>query len=195
MTDFQTREDVWQYLRQAKNWSRWGDDDERGTLNLVTPEKRREAASLVRSGRIVSLSRPFPTHVADNNPSPAQRFATRDRPAQQLAAASATRSCRATQSAATRRATIPAETASGRGSTRPYLDRASTTHLYALMRHERRRERAALPRPMLDPRCLKPLSGVFAGGFPCHLILAEACLSVGCAAGQGVGIRPASGSS
>ncbi|HZO97282.1 MAG TPA: cyclase family protein [Gaiellaceae bacterium] len=77
MTDFETKDDVWQYLRTARNWGRWGDDDQLGTLNLITPEKRRRAASLVRSGRIVSLARPFPTHVAANNPSPAQLFTTR----------------------------------------------------------------------------------------------------------------------
>ena len=32
------------------NWGRWGDDDERGTMNLITAEKTREAASLVRKG-------------------------------------------------------------------------------------------------------------------------------------------------
>ena len=37
----------------------------------------RKAARLVRSGRIVSLSRPFPTHVAADNPKPAQRRATK----------------------------------------------------------------------------------------------------------------------
>jgi kynurenine formamidase len=77
MTDFASKEDVWRYLREARNWGRWGEDDQLGTLNLVTPEKRRRAASLVRSGRVVSLARPFPTEVAANNPSPAQLYTTR----------------------------------------------------------------------------------------------------------------------
>jgi kynurenine formamidase len=75
--DFSSKEDVLAYLRSASNWGRWGPDDELGALNLVTPEKRRRAASLVKSGRSVSLSRPFPTHVAPNNPSPAHLSATR----------------------------------------------------------------------------------------------------------------------
>jgi kynurenine formamidase len=37
------------------NWGRWGADDERGTLNLLTPERVRAAAGLVRHGRVYSL--------------------------------------------------------------------------------------------------------------------------------------------
>ena len=32
------------------NWGRWGEGDERGALNLVTPAKTVEATSLVRTG-------------------------------------------------------------------------------------------------------------------------------------------------
>jgi kynurenine formamidase len=45
--------------RAVSNWGRWGDDDELGTLNHITPERRRAAAALVRSGEVVSLSRPL----------------------------------------------------------------------------------------------------------------------------------------
>jgi len=41
---------------ELSNWGRWGPDDQRGTLNLITPEKTREAAGLVRDGVTVSLS-------------------------------------------------------------------------------------------------------------------------------------------
>ena len=37
------------------NWGRWGPDDERGTLNLLTPENIRQAAGLVRHGKAYSL--------------------------------------------------------------------------------------------------------------------------------------------
>ena len=54
-------------FREHSNWGRWGADDERGTLNLVTPAKTREAASLVRSGITVSLSHnPMPEEAPDN---------------------------------------------------------------------------------------------------------------------------------
>jgi len=42
-----------------RNWGRWGADDQRGTLNFITPEVVRQAATLVRSGRVVSCAVPF----------------------------------------------------------------------------------------------------------------------------------------
>src|SRR5262245_29076841 len=42
-----------------RNWGRWGRDDEKGAVNLVTPAKRAAAARLVRTGRMVPLSRVF----------------------------------------------------------------------------------------------------------------------------------------
>ena len=36
-------------FREYSNWGRWGADDERGTLSLITPAKSRQAAALVRS--------------------------------------------------------------------------------------------------------------------------------------------------
>ncbi len=41
------------------NWGRWGDDDERGTLNLVTPDMIMGAASLVRQGKTISMGLPY----------------------------------------------------------------------------------------------------------------------------------------
>src|SRR6476620_112318 len=35
---------------RVRNWGRWGERDERGTLNLLTPERVVHAASLVRTG-------------------------------------------------------------------------------------------------------------------------------------------------
>lgn len=40
---------------QVRNWGRWGPDDERGTLNLVTPERLVAAARLVRQGKVFDL--------------------------------------------------------------------------------------------------------------------------------------------
>ena len=47
------------YLTSLSNWGRWGDDDRIGTLNLITDEVRVAAASTIRTGRAVSLSRPI----------------------------------------------------------------------------------------------------------------------------------------
>jgi kynurenine formamidase len=69
-----TKDEVLAYLRDRRNWGRWGDDDQRGAINLITAEKRLAALRLPRTGRTVSLSRPFPTTPAPNNPNPAQHF-------------------------------------------------------------------------------------------------------------------------
>lgn len=58
------------------NWGRWGDDDERGTLNLLTPDRVSEATRLVRDGRTVSLSLPLNTRPAIHNPMPADHHMT-----------------------------------------------------------------------------------------------------------------------
>jgi len=50
---------VREYIAKYSNWGRWGDDDELGTLNHVTPEIRQRAASLVRKGKPFSLAVPF----------------------------------------------------------------------------------------------------------------------------------------
>ena len=61
----------------VKNWGRWGDDDQAGALNLLTPERRRAAAGLVQSGRAVGCSRPFPVHPDSENPHPALHMMVR----------------------------------------------------------------------------------------------------------------------
>jgi kynurenine formamidase len=45
--------------KELNNWGRWGDDDEIGTLNFVTPEKRVRAAQLVKTGKNFDLGMPF----------------------------------------------------------------------------------------------------------------------------------------
>ena len=55
-----TKADFEGAMKDLSNWGRWGKSDELGALNLITPEKRREAAKLVREGFPVSLS-----HVAE----------------------------------------------------------------------------------------------------------------------------------
>ena len=51
-----TEEEVLRYARTCSNWGRWGADDQLGTLNLVTEDKRRQAAGLVEDGTSVSCS-------------------------------------------------------------------------------------------------------------------------------------------
>ena len=43
------------------NWGRWGENDQRGSLNLITPDIVRLAAGLVSTGKVYSLSMPLET--------------------------------------------------------------------------------------------------------------------------------------
>lgn len=52
-----TQSELEKLLKERSNWGRWGADDQLGCLNLITPEKRLAAATLVRHGRTASLSR------------------------------------------------------------------------------------------------------------------------------------------
>jgi len=52
------------------NWGRWGSEDERGTLNLLTPDLVKEAADLIKTGRIYSLSVPLETEGPQWPPRP-----------------------------------------------------------------------------------------------------------------------------
>lgn len=48
-----------EYYKYCSNWGRWGDDDQRGTLNYITNDKIRAAAALVRTGKTFSLQLPL----------------------------------------------------------------------------------------------------------------------------------------
>jgi kynurenine formamidase len=52
-----TRPEFEALFRQVDNAGRWGSQDERGTLNLITSDVRRAAAAEVRTGITVSLAR------------------------------------------------------------------------------------------------------------------------------------------
>ncbi|MGE0601265.1 MAG: cyclase family protein [Dehalococcoidia bacterium] len=69
-----SEDEVRGYLESCKNWGRWGADDSAGTVNHITPEKRREAAALVKSGRAVSIAYPLNTVGGPGNWNPAQHF-------------------------------------------------------------------------------------------------------------------------
>ena len=46
-------------FRRVSNWGRWGDDDERGTLNHITPQAIVAACGSVRAGRVIALGVPL----------------------------------------------------------------------------------------------------------------------------------------
>ena len=58
-------------FEKCKNWGRWGTEDEKGALNLITPAKRREGAACVVAGEAVSCARELPVQASVENPTPA----------------------------------------------------------------------------------------------------------------------------
>jgi kynurenine formamidase len=56
--------DVVKMMDSLSNWGRWGKDDQLGTINLITPAKRVQAARLVQDGVGVSCARPISTEIA-----------------------------------------------------------------------------------------------------------------------------------
>ena len=50
------------YIQRCSNWGRWGPRDQLGTVNLITPDKIREAAGLVKVGKTISLTMPYDEH-------------------------------------------------------------------------------------------------------------------------------------
>ena len=45
--------------KRLSNWGRWGPDDERGTVNLITPERLVAAGQLIRTGKVFDLGIPL----------------------------------------------------------------------------------------------------------------------------------------
>src|SRR4029450_3874076 len=54
-------------FQKVKNWGRWGKDDQLGSANLVTVEKRKKAVGLVKNGTTVSLAHNPLTERAEDN--------------------------------------------------------------------------------------------------------------------------------
>jgi kynurenine formamidase len=68
----------WQ--KELSNWGRWGKEDQLGTLNLITPAKRKQAAALVKEGISVSLARDANPKKEIDNPCPIEWALTVDTP-------------------------------------------------------------------------------------------------------------------
>ncbi len=54
-----TAETVQAAAEKYRNWGKWGDDDQLGTLNYITPEKIVEAGKLVKQGKVIACAMPF----------------------------------------------------------------------------------------------------------------------------------------
>ena len=64
MNKLPSESEVLEYASTLSNWGRWGADDELGTINLITPSKRKQAAGLVTDGITVSCAWPISTDPA-----------------------------------------------------------------------------------------------------------------------------------
>ena len=62
-----TKADVDQIASEVRNWGRWGPDDERGALNLITDAKRSAALALIDGSRVVSCALPLPVGESPGN--------------------------------------------------------------------------------------------------------------------------------
>ena len=71
-----THEQFSALFTDLSRWGTWGDDDERGALNLLTPARIAGAAGLVQDGVTVTLSLPLNTHTGPHNPKPADHHMT-----------------------------------------------------------------------------------------------------------------------
>ncbi|MFD1937403.1 MULTISPECIES: cyclase family protein [Nonomuraea] len=65
-------------VTEPNNWGRFGPDDQRGTLNLLTPEAVLRALACARTGRVLSLS--MPIRGATSSPAPTTVPHLRGRP-------------------------------------------------------------------------------------------------------------------
>ena len=63
-----TEEDVLRLFETCSNADRWGADDEAGTLNYVTSDKRLEALTLVRKGESISIGRDLVVRESAQSP-------------------------------------------------------------------------------------------------------------------------------
>jgi kynurenine formamidase len=73
-----TQQDIERWLTELSNWGKWGPDDQAGTINLITPAKRKAAAALVREGLSVSMSldADLPLEGTTGGPLPSQTGAS-----------------------------------------------------------------------------------------------------------------------
>jgi len=69
-----SRQEFDELFKAVLNWGRWGTEDERGTLNYITPQSIRSAVSLVRSGQTVSMAIPINKTAGPDNPRPAIHY-------------------------------------------------------------------------------------------------------------------------
>ncbi len=68
--------EVEKWMTELSNWGRWGKEDRLGAVNLITPEKRKAAAKLVKDGVTVSLAHDVLEETSPDNPTPFEHTMT-----------------------------------------------------------------------------------------------------------------------
>ncbi len=70
-----SQDDLLKWLdSDLNNWGRWGEDDQKGTLNHLSKEKTLQALSLVTEGQTVSCARQVEFTAASDVPKPPQHY-------------------------------------------------------------------------------------------------------------------------
>ena len=64
-----TKDDIDRWMTELSNWGRWGKEDQAGTVNLITPAKRKQAAALIQEGISISMSLDATSHPRARRPS------------------------------------------------------------------------------------------------------------------------------
>ncbi|HVA45337.1 MAG TPA: cyclase family protein [Pirellulales bacterium] len=80
-----TKADIDAMMTSLSNWGRWGQEDQRGTLNLITPAKQKAAVALVRDGVTVSLARAAIKEEADGSPAFEHKIVALPKPGDEIA--------------------------------------------------------------------------------------------------------------
>jgi len=68
-----TEADFRRAMKELSNWGRWGDDDELGAANLITPAKRKQALALAKEGLTISLAHDVAQEKAADAPNILER--------------------------------------------------------------------------------------------------------------------------
>lgn len=64
------------WMKELSNWNRWGKDDQKGAVNLITPAKVKQGASLAKQGITVSLEHIVETMRSEDVTSPMNHVMT-----------------------------------------------------------------------------------------------------------------------
>jgi kynurenine formamidase len=68
-----SEEDFRRAMKELSNWGRWGDGDELGAANLITPAKRKQALALAKEGLPISLAHDIVQEKAADAPNILER--------------------------------------------------------------------------------------------------------------------------